>query len=55
MHYWLQALGAAVSAEDREDLDKAALKWALEHGSRSGRSANLFARDWAGRAGVEAS
>ena len=27
----------------------AALQWALLHGSRSGRSAQQFARDWAGQ------
>lgn len=47
VHYWLEKMQAPV--EDREALDKAALRWALEHGSRSGRSANLFARDWAGK------
>jgi len=52
VHYWLGTLGAVVTAKDRADLDKAALKWALEHGSRSGRSANLFARDWAGQTGL---
>ena len=52
VHYWLGALGATVMSEERADLDKAALKWALEHGSRSGRSANLFARDRAGRTGL---
>jgi predicted AAA+ superfamily ATPase len=53
VHYWLDHLGVAVADAERETLDRAALKWALEHGSRSGRSANLFARDWAGRAGLE--
>ena len=52
VHYWLGALGATVMSEERSELDKAALKWALEHGSRSGRSANLFARDRAGRTGL---
>jgi predicted AAA+ superfamily ATPase len=53
VHYWLGSMGATVNADEREALDKAALKWALEHGSRSGRSANLFARDWAGRTGLD--
>ncbi|MEX2523932.1 MAG: ATP-binding protein [Gammaproteobacteria bacterium] len=52
VHYWLEKLGA-VPLQDQESLDKAALKWALEHGSRSGRSANLFARDWAGKQRLE--
>ena len=45
--HWLTQLGVAdpASAEARH----AALQWALLHGSRSGRSAQQFARDWAGR------
>jgi predicted AAA+ superfamily ATPase len=31
-----------------------ALVWALERGSRSGRVAYQFARDWAGRVGASA-
>jgi hypothetical protein len=30
-------------------VDPAALQWALRRGSRSGRTAWQFARDWAGR------
>ncbi len=45
--YWLDQLDTVI--KDRELLHKAALKWALEHGSRSGRSAYQFARDWSGR------
>ena len=45
--YWLEQLNTDI--KDRELLHKAALKWALEHGSRSGRSAYQFARDWCGR------
>lgn len=48
--YWLGKLGIHIG--DPETLHQAALEWALEHGSRSGRSANLFARDWAGKAGL---
>ncbi len=46
---WLQALGldaATVTAARQE-----ALVWALERGSRSGRVAQQFARDFAGRHG----
>lgn len=32
-----------------EDTEKAALRWALNRASRSGRVAQQFARDWAGR------
>jgi predicted AAA+ superfamily ATPase len=44
---WLSSFGVA-----RESIDAAraeALVWALERGSRSGRVAYQFARDWAGR------
>ena len=45
--YWLNQFNAEIA--DKEQLCKAALKWALEHGSRSGRSAYQFARDWYGK------
>lgn len=45
--HWLKQLGV-VDAEGPE-ARHAALQWALLHGSRSGRSAQQFARDWAGR------
>jgi len=48
--YWLQQLG--VEACDSEAMRAAALQWALMRGSRSGRSAWQFARDWAGRQGI---
>jgi len=47
---WLSALGVA-----QQDIDAArpqALVWALERGSRSGRVAYQFARDFAGRQGA---
>lgn len=43
---WLSSLG--VSAENSEAARPAALVWALERGSRSGRVAYQFARDYAG-------
>ena len=43
--HWVDALGGKASGESR----KAALVWALERGSRSGRVAWQFARDWVGR------
>ena len=49
--HWIKSLDAPV--DDKETMHKAALKWALEHGSRSGRSASQFARDWAGRMGLK--
>ncbi len=45
--YWLNKLGFA--GQDMDIVRKTSLKWALEHGSRSGRSAAQFAKDWTGR------
>ncbi len=47
VHHWLRRFGAAAS--DHEEIERAALRWALRRGSRSGRTAWQFARDWAGR------
>jgi len=48
--HWLQSF--QVSPVDSEPVRAAALQWALARGSRSGRSAYQFARDWAGRQGI---
>ena len=49
--HWLEQLGGS------EGLDEAAreeaLRWALQRGSRSGRVAWQFARDWVGRRGFQ--
>ena len=45
--HWIKKLD--VNNDDQEVIHKAALKWALEHGSRSGRVAWQFARDWIGK------
>lgn len=45
--HWLERTGIAIS--DPEQVRQAALQWALEKGTRSGRSAAQFARDWAGK------
>lgn len=45
--YWLKRLKTDIS--DPEKVRGEALRWALQRGSRSGRVANQFARDWAGR------
>lgn len=45
--HWLQQLGGADTID--EPTRTAALQWALKRGSRSGRVAWQFARDWAGR------
>jgi hypothetical protein len=42
---WLKSFGATSSQKTQEE----ALQWALQRGSRSGRVAYQFARDWAGR------
>jgi predicted AAA+ superfamily ATPase len=48
--HWLERFGARPSPE----AERAALQWALGRGSRSGRVAWQFARDWAGRHGLRA-
>ncbi len=54
VEHWLTQMG--VSVDENLGLDEptraAALKWALGRGSRSGRSAYQFARDWTGRQGI---
>jgi predicted AAA+ superfamily ATPase len=45
--YWLGYFQAPIP--DREQARQEALQWALQRGSRSGRVAWQFARDWAGR------
>lgn len=47
VHYWLNQLNAGI--EDTNQMEKTALQWALARGSRSGRTAYQFARDWAGK------
>ncbi len=48
VRYWLDKLGCLT--EDWEPVRLLALRFALERGSRSGRVAWQFARDWAGKA-----
>lgn len=43
--HWLKTLGVRETDAAREE----ALQWSLQRGSRSGRVAYQFARDWAGR------
>jgi predicted AAA+ superfamily ATPase len=50
--HWLAAFG--VAGRDGAEVRRAALQWALLHGSRSGRAAHQFARDWAGRVALDA-
>ncbi len=49
--HWLQRLDCEI--DDRHVIRHHALQWALLHGSRSGRSAWQFARDWAGQTGLD--
>jgi len=49
VRHWLHRLGAAIPQGGQ--VERAALQWALRRGSRSGRTAWQFARDWAGQAG----
>ena len=50
---WAGQLGASVPSENRkrQAFERDALNWALQRGSRSGRVAYQFARDYAGRGG----
>jgi uncharacterized protein len=48
VEHWLGRLGMGLA--ERGDYVEPALQWALARGSRSGRVAWQFARDWAGRA-----
>ncbi len=47
--YWLTRLGIQTDQDEDAQWRRAALQWALARGSRSGRTAWHFARDWAGR------
>ncbi|MGR8918058.1 MAG: ATP-binding protein [Gammaproteobacteria bacterium] len=49
--HWLASFDADLA--EREAVRAAALEWALLHGSRSGRTAYQFARDWAGSRALE--
>lgn len=53
VQHWLARLGVPAPAGDDEEWRAAALRWALARGSRSGRTAWQFARDWAGRQGLK--
>ncbi len=47
--HWLRAHGIEPEPGEESPWRKQALRWALARGSRSGRIAYQFARDWAGR------
>ncbi len=50
--YWLQQLGWKQATLEPE-VRQAALQWALQRGSRSGRAAWQFARDWVGQQALD--
>lgn len=50
VEHWLQRFGGAAIGD--RSLREEALRWALHKGSRSGRTAWQFARDWAGRSAL---
>ncbi|AUB83195.1 ATP-binding protein [Candidatus Thiodictyon syntrophicum] len=50
VRHWCARLGATTPLE-WAPVEAAALQWALRRGSRSGRTAWQFARDWVGRGG----
>jgi hypothetical protein len=45
--HWLKTFGC--TQKDADSAREEALQWSLQRGSRSGRVAYQFARDWAGR------
>ncbi|MFD2110909.1 ATP-binding protein [Thiorhodococcus fuscus] len=50
VRHWLERLGAEPETPEHwEAIERSALQWALRRGSRSGRTAWQFAKDWAGR------
>jgi len=49
VHHWLKSFGA--SGHNSEAVEREALNWAMARGSRSGRVAWQFAKDWAARQG----
>ena len=51
VRHWLQKSGTPL--EEWEPIRAESLRWALKRGSRSGRVAEQFARDWSGRQQLE--
>ncbi len=49
----LAALEVPARVGEDEPWERAALQWALARGTRSGRTAEQFARDWAGQRGLK--
>jgi uncharacterized protein len=49
VHYWLKHFSVKADKADKAEIEAEALRWALQRGSRSGRVAWQFARDYAGK------
>ena len=49
VHYWLKHFGMRSDKADKAEIEAEALRWTLQRGSRSGRVAWQFARDYAGK------
>ena len=49
VQYWLKHFGVRADKADKAEIEAEALRWALQRGSRSGRVAWQFARDYAGK------
>jgi len=49
VHYWLKHFNVRLDKSDQAEIEAEALRWALQRGSRSGRVAWQFARDYAGK------
>jgi len=47
VNHWLKSFGCR--PKEIQQAKEEALQWSLQRGSRSGRVAYQFARDWAGR------
>jgi len=55
VRHWLTRLGELPEATEWPHCREIALRWALQRGSRSGRSAYQFAQDYAGRKALQVS
>ena len=49
VEHWLKLLDSEITLSDIKSTKNLALQWALQRGSRSGRTAYQFARDWIGQ------
>ena len=49
VNHWINFFEPTTDPHELRKIQSSALKWALQRGSRSGRTAYQFAKDWAGR------